>query len=54
MTGSYSTAETVVNRMGLCHKKTTDQNDLYTERKEKNKLFKDVLGSEFGSCFAEI
>ena len=31
MTGSYSTAETVVNRIGLCHKKPTDQNDFYTE-----------------------
>ena len=54
MTGSYSTAETVVDRMGLCHKKPTDQNDFYTGRKEKKQAFKDVFGSEFASCFAEI
>ena len=43
MTGSYSTAETVVNRMGLCHKKPTDQNDFYTERKEKKQAFQRCL-----------
>ena len=54
MTGSYAIAETVVNRIGLCHKKPTDQNDFYTERKAKKQAFQDVFGSEFGAYFAEI
>ena len=39
MTGSYSTAETVVNRIGLCHKKPTDLNDFYTGKKGKETSF---------------
>ena len=37
--GSYSTAERAVNRIGLCHKKPTDQNDFYSERKAKKQAF---------------
>ena len=41
--GSYSIAETVVNRIGLWHKKNSVQNDFYTERKAKKQAFQRCL-----------
>ena len=44
MTGSYANAETVVNRgKSNRHKKPTDQNDFYTERKAKKQAFQRCL-----------
>ena len=55
MAGSYSTCrnseETAVNRLGLCHKKTTDQNDFYTERKEKKQAFQRWLWKRIWCMF---
>ena len=51
MTGSYSTAETAVNRIGLCHKKPTDQNDFYTERKANKQAFQRCLWKRIRCMF---
>ena len=50
-TGSYSTAETVVNQISLCHKKPTDQNDFYTEKKAKKQAFQRCLWKRIRCLF---
>ena len=46
-----STAETVVNRIGLCQQKPTDQNDFYTERKAKKQAFQRHLWKRIRCMF---